>query len=181
MPSLEPTIYDLVDQRGKSVYLLKDGDTKFTAKFYELFKSEGVKVKRLPYASPNLNAHAERFVQSIKHECLDKFVVFGERHLEHLIREYEYHYNTVRPHQGIGNKPIRMTAFPPSDTGPCLAGKIQCAERLGGLLRHYWREHPTVLRGRSERFPVGRAINGLHTGPNSPPECDNNAAIRVPW
>jgi len=56
------------------------------------------------------------------------------------IREYEDHYNTVRPHQGIGNKPIGITAMPPSDTEPSLAGQIQCAERLGGLLRHYWRE-----------------------------------------
>ena len=130
---------DLGDQRGKSVYLLKDGDTKFTAKFDEVFKYDGIKAKRLPYASPNLNAFAERFVQSIKHECLNKFVVFGERHLELLIREYKDHYNTVRPHQGIGNKPIGLVTAPSPDAEPPNPTEIECDSRLGGLLRHYHR------------------------------------------
>lgn len=129
--------FDLGDHEGKSVYLLKDGDTKFTAKFDAVFESEGITVKRLPYASPNLNAHAERFVQSIKHECLNQFVVFGERHLEFLIREYEDHYNTVRPHQGLGNVPLNVIQLPA--TGPPDPGKIDCDSRLGGLLRHYRR------------------------------------------
>ena len=130
---------DLGDQRGKSVYLLKDGDTKFTAKFDEVFKYDGIKAKRLPYASPNLNAFAERFVQSIKHECLNKFVVFGERHLELLIREYKDHYNTVRLHQGIGNKPIGIAGQVPPDAEPPNSAEIECDSRLGGLLRHYHR------------------------------------------
>lgn len=75
-------VMDLAERGEKAAYLIKDGDTKFTEKFDEVFKSEGIKVKRLPYASPNLNAFAERFVQSIKNECVDQFVVFGERHLE---------------------------------------------------------------------------------------------------
>ncbi|XHR27675.1 MAG: hypothetical protein ACFUZC_17255 [Chthoniobacteraceae bacterium] len=77
-------------ERGeKATYLLKDGDTKFTGKFDEIFRSEGIKVKKLPFASPNLNAFVERFVQSIEQECLDQFVVLGERQLEYLVREYE--------------------------------------------------------------------------------------------
>lgn len=99
-------VYDLAERGEKASYLIRDGDTKFTQKFDEIFKSEGIKVKKQPYRSPSLNAFAERFVQSIKQECLDHFVVFGEHHLERLIREYERHYNTVRPHQGLGNATI---------------------------------------------------------------------------
>ena len=110
-------------ERGEEVsFLLKDGDAKFTRAFDEIFRSEGITVKRLPFASPNLNAHAERFVQAIKHECLNKFVVFGGRHLEFLAREYEDHYNTVRPHQGLGNVPIGMIPFP-SVAGPPSPGE----------------------------------------------------------
>jgi putative transposase len=130
---------ELTDRGEKATHLLKDGDTKFTEGFDEVFKSEGIKVKRLPYRSPNLNAYAERVIQSFKHECLDQFVVFGERHLEHLVREYEHHYNTVRPHQGIGNRTIGITVLPPLDSGSPTAAEIRCESRLGGLLRHYYR------------------------------------------
>jgi putative transposase len=130
---------DLAERGEKVTYLLKDGDTKFTAAFDKVFRTEGIKVKRLPFASPNLNAHAERFVQAIKHECLNHFVAFGERHLEFLLREYEDHYNTVRPHQGLENRPIGEVPFP-SSTGPPHPAQIDCESRLGGLLRHYWRK-----------------------------------------
>jgi putative transposase len=132
-------VYDLAERGEEASYLIRDGDTKFTQKFDEIFKSEGIKIKKLPYRSPNLNAFAERYVQSIKQECLDHFVVFGESHLEHLIREYEHHYNTVRPHQGLGNKPIGIVPIPPLDSGPPNSGEVECDSRLGGLLRHYYR------------------------------------------
>jgi putative transposase len=131
-------VMDLADRGEKASYLIKDGDTKFTEKFDEVFKSEGIKVKRLPYASPNLNAFAERFVQSIKNECVDQFVVFGEGHLRYLVREYEQHYNTVRPHQGLGNRTIGIVSMPPPD-GEADSAEIECESRLGGLLRHYHR------------------------------------------
>ena len=132
-------VMDLADRGEKGSYLIKDGDTKFTAKFDEVFKSEGIKVIKLPYQSPNLNAFAERFVQSIKNECVSQFVVFGERHLEFLIREYETYYNTVRPHQGIGNKTIGIVPFAPLGSSPPEPDEIECNSRLGGLLRHYYR------------------------------------------
>jgi putative transposase len=128
----------LAERGEKASYLIKDGDTKFTEKFDEVFKSEGIKVKRLPYRSPNLNAYAERYVQSIKQECLDQFVVFGESHLQYLVREYEQHYNTVRPHQGLGNRTIGIVPMAPPD-GEVNPAEIECESRLGGLLRHYHR------------------------------------------
>jgi putative transposase len=132
-------VMDLAERGEKASYLIKDGDTKFTEKFDEVFKSEGIKVKRLPYRSPNLNAFAERYVQSIKQECLDQFVVFGEGHLLYLVREYEGHYNTVRPHQGLGNRTIGVVSMPPPN-GEVDPAEIECDSRLGGLLRHYHRK-----------------------------------------
>lgn len=127
-------------ERGESIsYLIRDGDGKFTAAFDDIILSEGGAVKRLPPESPNLNAFAERFVQSIRHECLDHFVIFGERHLAHLLREYVAFYNSVRPHQGQGNRPLGVIPFP-AGTGPPTPGQVACESRLGGLLRHYHRK-----------------------------------------
>ncbi len=95
-------------------------------------------MKRLPFASPNLNAFAERFVQSIKQECLDQFVVFGENHLDFLVHDHEHHYNSVRSHQGLGNRTIGIVT-PQPDTGPPNPSEIECDFSLGGLLRHYRR------------------------------------------
>ncbi|XHR30972.1 MAG: integrase core domain-containing protein [Chthoniobacteraceae bacterium] len=133
-------VMELAERGEKASYLIKDGDTKFTEKFDEVFRSEGIKVKRLPYRSPNLNAFAERYVQSIKQECLDQFVVFGEGHLQYLVREYEQHYNTVRPHQGIENRTIGVVPMPLQDSGPPNPSEVECDSRLGGLLRHYHRK-----------------------------------------
>ena len=133
-------VMELAERGENASYLIRDGDTKFTQKFDEVFRSEGIKVKKLPFASPNLNAFAERFVQSIKNECMGQFVVFGERHLEYLLREYERHYNTVRPHQGMRNRTIGTVSMPPPDSGPPDPAEVECDSRLGGLLRHYYRE-----------------------------------------
>ena len=86
---------------------------------------------RLPARSPNLNAYAERFVRSIKSECTERVIFFGERSLRHAIDEYIEHYNEERPHQGIGNRPITL------DPESRPASAVACRERLGGLLRSY--------------------------------------------
>jgi putative transposase len=133
-------VMELAERGEKASYLIKDGDTKFTAKFDEIFKSEGIKVKKLPFRSPNLNAYAERYVQTAKVECLDNFVVFGERHLEYLLREYERYYNTVRPHQGIENRTIGGASQLPKESESLNPAEVECDSRLGGLLRHYYRK-----------------------------------------
>jgi putative transposase len=117
-------------------YLLHDLDTKFTAQFDDLLKNEGMEIKRVGSMAPNMNAHAERWVQSIKVECLDHFIVLGESHLNHLVSSYVGFYNTCRPHQGKDNLPLSGTPPPESP----IVGKIQCATRLGGLLKHYYRQ-----------------------------------------
>jgi len=87
--------------------------------------------------SPNLNARAERFVQSIKQETLSRFIVFGEAHLRLLMSEFMAHYHGERPHQALGNAP---PCGPPSpEASPPAPSEGVCSERLGGLLKHYSR------------------------------------------
>ena len=84
-------------------YLLHDRDTKFTQAFDELLKASGVEPVLLPPRSPNLNAHCERFVRSIKTEALEQMVMLGERSLYHAIQQYLAHYHHERNHQGLGS------------------------------------------------------------------------------
>ncbi|MCP3995157.1 MAG: transposase, partial [bacterium] len=94
----------------------------------------GIKVVRLPRRSPNLNAYAERFVRSIKDECLNRMIFFGERSLRRATRDFVAHYHAERNHQGLDNRLIEPAKRNGSDIGA-----IRCMERLGGLLRFYHR------------------------------------------
>lgn len=118
---------------GKKKLLIRDSDNKYPKEFDELLRRHKVKVQRIPYRSPNLNPYAEGWVGTIKRECLDHFVVFGESHFKYLVREYVRYYNTVRPHSGLGNLPLDYHARKTK-------GKILCESRLGGVLRHYYRQ-----------------------------------------
>ncbi len=122
------------EQHLSAGLLLRDRDAKLTAGFDRIIKAQGIIPKRLPIRSPNLNAYAERFVQTLKHECLHHFLICGERHLNYLVNEFVEHYHTKRPHQGIG---IRLIVKPLGE--PPGSGEIVCEERLGGLLKHYYR------------------------------------------
>ncbi len=113
-------------------YLVIDADTKFTDKFKRILDDAGVAVVRTAFQAPNMNALAERWVLSVKTECLDKMVLFGERSLRRALREYGVHFHSERPHQGLGNGIIA----PEQSTGSP-TGKVVETERLGGLLRSY--------------------------------------------
>lgn len=116
-------------------YLIHDRSTLFTESFREILKSAGVEPLRLPARSPNLNAFAERFVRSVKESCLDRMIFFGESSLRRAVTEFATHYHTERNHQGLQNKIIQpeFTEFPQT-------GTICSRQRLGGLLRYYYRE-----------------------------------------
>jgi transposase InsO family protein len=116
-------------------HLLHDRDTKYTASFRAIIKSGRVEPLALPARSPNLNAYAERWVRSVKEECLSKIILFGERSLRRALGEYLEHYHAERNHQGRGN----VLLFP-RGTNVCRDGPVRCRERLGGLLRYYHRE-----------------------------------------
>ena len=119
--------------RGKR-YLILDRDPLYTKEFRAMLKRGGVKPLLLPARSPNLNAYAERFVLSIKSECLDRIVPLGENHLRRAVAEYLAHYHGERNHQGLENALL--------NGGPVAAnenGRVQRRERLGGLLNYYHR------------------------------------------
>jgi putative transposase len=128
---------DCVGQGYSAEYLILDHDSKFVAGFDAVLESEGVQLLRVGPHAPNLNAFAERWVLSIKQECLNHFIVFGEKHLRYLVSEYVAHYNRERPHQGKDNRPLSQAAEP--TVVPLPVGEVVCEERLGGLLRHYRR------------------------------------------
>jgi len=115
-------------------YLLMDRDAKFCQAFRDILHAEGVKSVRLPSRSPNLNAHLERYFGSLKSECLDKMIFFGERSLRNAVRQFVTHYHGERNHQSLTN-----TIIDPSLEVGRTTGKIQCRERLGGMLRYYHR------------------------------------------
>ena len=117
----------------KHRYLIHDRDPLFRGSLPALLRSAGVEPVMLPPHSPNLNAYAERFVRSIKEECLSKIVPIGESHVRHAIDEYVAHYHLDRNHQGLGNRLIDGVP----ETEP--AHRFECRERLGGLLRSYHR------------------------------------------
>jgi transposase InsO family protein len=115
-------------------FVILDRDSKHSAAFRDLLKGSGVEVVRLPPRSPNLNSYAERFVRSIKDECLNRMIFFGERSLRRATREYAAHYHGERNHQGIGNRLIE-----PYGREASASGSIECAQRLNGMLRFYHR------------------------------------------
>jgi transposase InsO family protein len=120
--------------RGKR-YLLHDRDQKFTQAFDQLLRDSGVEPMVLPPRSPNLNAHCERFVRSIKEEALNRMIVMGEASLRYVIRTYLIHYHMERNHQGLGNHLIT----PEPDMGGHI-GRVVRREHLGGVLSYYYRE-----------------------------------------
>ena len=115
-------------------YLILDLDSKFTAQFKRILHDAGVEVVNTAYQAPNMNAIAERWVLSVKSECINRLILFGEESLRRALREYGAHFHQERPHQGLGNE---LIAPEPSDDSP--TGEVVESERLGGLLRSYHR------------------------------------------
>ena len=116
-------------------YLLHDRDTKYTISFRAIIESGRVKTLPLPARSPNLNAYAERWVRSVKEECLSKIIVFGERSLRRALSEYVAHYQAERNHQGKSNVLLFRRVTQARHGEP-----VRCRERLGGLLNYYHQE-----------------------------------------
>ncbi len=125
---------DVEEQGFTARYLIRDRDRKFTSMFDSILKAQGIEMCPLPVRSPNLNAFVERFIQTLKIECLSRFVIFGEKHLNYLTREFIDYYHRQRPHQSKGNEPLIPSGTPPSE------GDIASEDRLGGLIKHYHRK-----------------------------------------
>ena len=114
--------------------LLRDRDAKFPPSFDTVFAAEGVAVIRTPYRAPNANAHAERWIRSLRAECLDHLLLASEAHLRRVLADYVAFYNEARPHQGLEQRcPVALPA-------PVRDGPVRRRDRLGGLLRDDYRE-----------------------------------------
>jgi len=118
-------------------YLIHDRDTKYCQSFRDIVESSDVRTLPLPARSSNLNAFAERWVKSVKDDCLSKLILFGEPSLRRALHDYQIHYHAERNHQGKGN----VLLFPTTTQAKIrVGGSVRCKERLGGLLKYYHRE-----------------------------------------
>jgi putative transposase len=119
--------------KGKRI-LIHDRDPLFTKKFSDTLRAADVRALKLPKRSPNLNPYAERFCLSIKSECLDKMILCGEKHVRYVVSEYVEHFLRERPHRVLGRRIIEPEIPMPTE------GEVLCHERLGGLLKTYYRK-----------------------------------------
>jgi putative transposase len=116
-------------------FLIHDRDSKFSGAFDEIFRSEGIKVIHTPIRAPQANAYAERFVRTVRAECLDWLLIIGRRHLETVLHTYIAHYNGERPHRALALLSPDSTSADPPPSG----GEIKRRDRLGGLIHEYHR------------------------------------------
>ena len=116
-------------------YLIHDRDTKYCDSFRRTLQQAGIKPIKLPVLSPNLNAYAERWVRSVKTECLNHLILVGKGSLERALSQYTEHYNRERTHQGLGNQ-MPEERFISANSS---SSEICHRERLGGLLSYYYR------------------------------------------
>jgi putative transposase len=128
-------LMDLGERAGQFRFLIRDRDTKFTAAFDGVFRGNGARVIKTPVRSPRANSYAERFVGTLRRECLDHVLILGERHLSKVLAEYARHYNEHRPHQALQQEPPLRR---PSQTVDITA-RIERKEVLGGLISEYRR------------------------------------------
>jgi transposase InsO family protein len=119
-------------------FLIHDRDAKFSRAFDALLAGENLKVIRTPFRAPNANAHMERWLGSVRRECLDRLLIVGRRQLEHGLRVYIRHYNRGRPHRALGLKPPDSSARSPvRAASPPQALQVNRRDLLGGLIREY--------------------------------------------
>jgi putative transposase len=128
-------LMDLGERASGFRFLIRDRDSKFTAAFDAVFSGNGTRVIKTPVRSPWANFYAERFVGTLRRECLDHVLVFGERHLRYVLAEYARHHNGHRPHQGLQQEPPQREPGPIVD----IAAPVERRLVLGGLIGEYRR------------------------------------------
>jgi transposase InsO family protein len=127
--------WTIADRSEPIRFLIRDRDQKFTASFDEVFRTEHIEVRRTPFRAPQANAVAERFVRTVRTECLDWLLILNRQHLEGVTAAFVDHYNRHRPHRGLGLKPPQPAS---SHIVPCSPdAQILRRDRLGGLIHEY--------------------------------------------
>lgn len=145
--NLAGDLWDIQDkQRGELPirFLIHDRDAKFTCSFDTMFASEGIEIIRTPYRAPNANAFSERWVRTVREECLDHLLIISDSHLRRVLREYISYYNHRRAHQGIGQQiPVPLTSplMPAIETGPTLVSAVCRRDVLRGIIHDYYWHH----------------------------------------
>ncbi len=128
-----------LEERGRRVrFLLRDRDAKFCRGFDDVFPAEGAEVLLTPVRAPNANAYAERWVRTVRSECLDWLLIVGRGHLDRVLRVYVAHYNRHRPHRALELQPPDPSAEITTLT-EARPGRVHRRDLLGGLLREYRR------------------------------------------
>ncbi|NDJ78883.1 MAG: transposase [Chloroflexi bacterium] len=127
-------VWNLEEHDPAIRFLIRDNDTKFTTAFDTVFRAEGIDIIRTPYCAPNANAFAERWVRTVRDECLNKLLIINQTHLRRVMREFVAYHNSARPHQGIDQQ------IPVSQTTPVDSGPVRCRNVLGGIIHDYYRE-----------------------------------------
>jgi putative transposase len=127
-------VWNLKDDAQDMAFLIHDNDTKFASSYDNVFSSEGIKILNTPYRAPRANAFAERWVRSVREECLDHILVLDENHLRRVLKEYTQYYNQARPHQGIGQH------FPVSGPVNSTKGPVRRRDVIGGVIHDYYRQ-----------------------------------------
>jgi transposase InsO family protein len=128
-------LMDLGERAGRFRFLIRDRDSKFAAAFDDVFAGNGTRVVRTPVRSPRANSFAERFVGTLRRECLDHVLILGERHLRKVLAEYVQHYNGHRPHQSLQQEPPLRQPGRAVD----ITARIERRSVVGGLISEYRR------------------------------------------
>jgi putative transposase len=128
---------DLGDRARQFRFLIRDRDAQYTAAFDEVFTAEGVEVLRTPPQARRANAYAERWVRTVRRECLDRILIYNPRHLLTILGEYMVHYNEHRPHQGRRQRPPDAMDTTPAPVVDLVAARVRRRKVLNGLINEY--------------------------------------------
>jgi putative transposase len=128
-------VMQLDDEAIRPQFLIRDRDSKFSREFDEVFRSEGIRVIKAPVRAPKARAHAERWIGSVRRECLDRLLILGRRHLHQVLVAYVRHFNHHRPHRALGQRPPRSDEQPVADV--INLDRVRRRDLLGGLIHEY--------------------------------------------
>jgi transposase InsO family protein len=128
-------LMELGDECIRPRFLVRDRDSKFTRDFDGVFRSEGIRVIKAPVRAPKARAHAERWVGSVRRECLDRLLIVGRRHLHRVLVAYVRHFNEHRPHRALGQRPPLREEQPLADV--IVLDRLRRRDLLGGLIHEY--------------------------------------------